>query len=108
MTGLKLMSAAAILSGAVATSAMAQEATQEPGALGQTHPFADYLTGGYGVRGTSRGQYGSYDGDYGPGYVAIVPGAAIVTTPGAYAYYSGGCEPGTWYVGEDGLRHFCR
>jgi hypothetical protein len=108
MTGLKLMSAAAILSGVVATSAMAQEATQEPGALGQTHPFVDYLTGGYGVRGTSRGQYGSYDGDYGPGYVAIVPGAAIVTAPGAYAYYSGGCEPGTWYVGEDGLRHFCR
>jgi hypothetical protein len=73
-----------ILSGVAATSAMAQEATQEPGALGQTHPFVDYLTGGYGVRGTSRGQYGSYDGDYGSGYVAIVPGAAIVAAPGAY------------------------
>jgi len=113
MTGLKLMSAAAILSGVVASSAMAQEATQEPGALGQAHPFVDYVTGGYGVRGTSRGQYGGYDGDYGPGYVAVVPGAAIVTAPivtapGAYAYYSGSCEPGTWYVGEDGLRHFCR
>jgi hypothetical protein len=36
MTGLKLMSAAAILSGAVATPAMAQEATQEPGALGRS------------------------------------------------------------------------
>jgi len=113
MMGLKLMSAAVILSGVVATSAMAQDATQEPGALGQAHPFVDYLTGGYGVRGTSRGQYGGYDGDYGPGYVAVVPGAAIVTAPivtapGAYAYYSGGCEPGTWYVGEDGLRRFCR
>jgi hypothetical protein len=106
MMGLKLISAAAILSGMVATSAIAQEATQEPGALGQAHPFVDYLTGGYGARGTSRGQYGSYDGDYGLGYVAVVPGAAIVTAP-AYAYYSG-CEPGTWYVGEDRLRHFCR
>ena len=49
---------------------------QEPGALGQAHPFADYLTGGYGVHGMSRGQYGSYDGYGRPGYVAIgiVPG----------------------------------
>ena len=108
MMGLKLMSAAAILLGVVATSAIAQEATQEPGALGQAHPFVDHLTGGYGARGTSRGQYGSYDGDYGPSYVAVVPGAAIVSAPGAHAYYNGGCEPGTWYVGEDGLRHFCR
>src|SRR6266446_966953 len=65
MTGLKLLGAAAILSSALAVSAAAQEAVQEPGSLGQAHPFADYLTGGYGVHGTSRGQYGSYDGDYG-------------------------------------------
>jgi hypothetical protein len=108
MTRLKLVGAAAILSGAVATSAMAQEATQEPAALGQAHPFVDYLTGGYGVHGTSRGQYGSYDGDYyGAGYLVVVP-EAIVTVPDAYAYYRRGCEPGTWYIGGDGLRHFCR
>ncbi len=54
MTGLKSLGAAAILSGALAASAAAQEAVQEPGALGQNHPFADYLTGGYGVHGTYR------------------------------------------------------
>jgi hypothetical protein len=109
MAILKLLAAAAILAGAVATSATGQEATQEPGALGQSHPYVDYLTGGYGVRGTSRGQYGSYDGDYGPAdvVVGIVPGGVTVIAPDAYAYY-GGCEPGTWYIGRDGLRRFCR
>jgi hypothetical protein len=109
MTSLRILGAAAILSGALSTAAVAQEAIQEPAALGQAHPYADYLTGGYGVHGTSRGQYGSYDGDYGrPGYVAVVPGDAVVTAPDAYAYYNGGCESGTWYLGGDGLRHFCR
>jgi len=104
MTTFKILGAAAILSSALGGSAMAQEATQEPAALGQSHPFVDYLTGGYGVRGTSRGQYGSYDGDY----PAIGIGEAIVVAPDAYAYYRGGCVPGTWYFGADGLRHFCR
>ncbi len=99
------LGAAAILSGALAASAAAQEAVQEPGALGQNHPFADYLTGGYGVHGTSRGQYGSYDGDYPAVWIG---GDAIVTAPNAYAYYSAGCVPGTWYVGADGLRRFCQ
>src|SRR5260370_5090526 len=65
MKKLKVLGAAAILSSAFAIPAGAQEAIQEPGALGQAHPFADYLTGGYGVRGTSRGQYRSYYCDYG-------------------------------------------
>jgi hypothetical protein len=103
MTRLKLLGAAAILSGMLGSPAMAQQATQEPGALGQAHPYVDYLTGGYGVRGTSRGQYGSYDGDYPP----MEFGYAIVAAP-AYAYYRRGCEPGTWYLGRDGLRHLCR
>ena len=104
MSTFKILGAAAILSSALGGSAMAQEATQEPAQLGQSHPFVDYLTGGYGVRGTSRGQYGSYDGDYGP----IGFGYAIVPAPGAYAYYRGGCVPGTWYRGRDGFRRFCR
>ena len=33
---------------------------------------------------------------------------AIVTVPNAYAYYDPGCVPGTWHVGVDGLRRFCR
>jgi hypothetical protein len=111
MTTLKILGAATILSSAVAGSAMAQEATQEPAALGQSHPFVDYLTGGYGVRGTSRGQYGSYDGDYGPvgfGYAIVpLPGPyAYYPLPGPYAYYRGGCVRG-WYRGPDGLRRLC-
>ncbi len=108
MTGLKLLGAAAILfsalASALAVSAAAQEAVQEPGALGQNHPFVDYLTGGYGVHGTSRGQYGSHDGDYG----MMIGADAFVTVPNAYAYYDTGCVPGTWHVGADGLRRFCR
>ncbi len=95
MTGLKLLGAAAILSSALAVSAAAQEAVQEPGSLGQAHPFADYLTGGYGVHGTSRGQYGSYDGDYG----MMIGPSVIVTVPNAFAYYDAPCVRGTWYVG---------
>jgi hypothetical protein len=56
------------------------------------------------VHGTSRGQYGSYDGDYG----MMIGADAIVTAPNAYAYYDAGCVPGTRYVGADGLRRFCR
>ena len=104
MTGLKLLGAAAILSSVLAVSAAAQEAVHEPGALGQHHPFVDYLTGGYGVHGTSRGQYGSYDGDYG----MMIGPSVIVTVPDAYAYYDAPCVRGTWYVGADGLRRFCR
>ena len=103
MTGLKLLGAAAILSSALAVSAAAQEAVQEPGTLGQNHPFVDYLTGGYGVHGTSRGQYGSYDGDYG----MMIGSDAIVIAPNAFAYYEARCVPGTWYVGANGLRRFC-
>src|SRR5258708_5636069 len=109
MTGLKLLSAAAILSAAVATPAMAQEATQEPAALGQAHPYVDYLTGGYGVRGTSRGQYGPHDRHHGAPDVAIgiAPGSVTPTAPGASAYYTGSA-PGPWFIGEDGVRHLCR
>lgn len=56
------------------------------------------------MRGTSRGQYGSYDGYYGP----IGIGFVIITAPDAYAYAGVGCEPGTWYLGGNGRRHLCR
>ena len=71
MTKLKLLGAAAVLSMAFAAPAMAQEATQEPGAIGFNYPNSHYLTGGYGVHtpyNTGR-------------YPRIHPG---------YAYYEGG------------------
>jgi len=54
MTKLTLLGAAAILATALATPAMSQEATQEPGMIGFTYPNSNYLRGGYGVRTPSR------------------------------------------------------
>jgi len=43
------------------------------------------------------------------GNTAAMTGSnVIVTIPNAYAYYDAGCVPGTWHVGADGLRRFCR
>jgi hypothetical protein len=95
------------LATAVATPAMSQEATQEPGMIGYTYPNSDYLLGGYGVRTPSRYDY-SYYGPrvyyYGPGPVGLAAGvaagavgtaAAIAGAPyvDSYAYYDG---PGYW------------
>ena len=40
MTGLRILSAAALLAAVIATPAMAQQAMQEPGAYLQDHPWA--------------------------------------------------------------------
>lgn len=81
MTKLKLLSAVAVLSTALATPLMAQEATQEPGMIGFNYPNTSYLTGGFGVRlpyNTGR-------------YPRMPPGYAIRPGPygpyGAYRYY---------------------
>ena len=107
-----LLGAAAILATALATPAMSQEATQEPGMIGFTYPNSNYLRGGYGVRLPSRYDHSYYGprayygpGYYRPGYVGgpvglaagvIGTAGAIATAPFAdsYAYY--GDEPGYW------------
>jgi hypothetical protein len=120
MTKLTLLGAAAILATALASPAMSQEATQEPGMIGFNYPNSNYLRGGYGVRTPSRYDYSYYRGNYGPrayygpryygpGYVGgpvglaagvaagvIGTAGAIATAPYAdsYAYY--GDEPGYW------------
>ena len=80
MMKLTLLGAAAILSTALATPLMAQEATQEPGMIGLNYPNSDYLRGGYGVRLPSqweRHSFGYYaPGRYGPGYVGGPAGLA--------------------------------
>ena len=63
---LTLLGAAAIVAIAVATPAMSQEATQEPGMIGFSYPNSNYLRGGYGVRTPSPYDYSYYYGDYGP------------------------------------------
>jgi hypothetical protein len=122
MMKLTLLGAAAILAMAVATPAMSQEATQEPGMIGFAYPNSNYLRGGYGVRTPSPYDYSYYHGDYGPrvyygprryygprayygpGPVGLAAGvaagavgtaAAIAGAPyvDSYAYYDG---PGYW------------
>ena len=107
MMKLTMLGAAAILATALATPAMSQEATQEPGMIGFNYPNSNYLRGGYGVRLPSRHDH-SYYGPrayYGPGPVGIAAGvaagavgtaAAIAGAPYAdsYAYY--GDDPGYW------------
>ena len=82
-----LLGAAAMLAAAVATPAMAQEATQEPGMIGYTYPNSHYLTGGYGVRTPyNTGRYPRLRGDYtyvGPGYY-VAPGYVVGPAYGGY------------------------
>jgi hypothetical protein len=55
---MKIIFAAGILATAmVATPVLAQEATQEPGAMGFYYPDSHYLTGGYGAHATPRPYY---------------------------------------------------
>jgi hypothetical protein len=109
MTKLTVLGATAILATAtaLATPAMSQEATQEPGMIGFTYPNSDYLRGGYGVRLPSRYDYSYYHGYYGPrvyyrpGPVGLAAGVAVGTAGviagppyvDSYAYYDG---PGYW------------
>jgi hypothetical protein len=98
MTKLTLLGAVAVLSTALATPLMAQEAIQEPGALGFNYPNSHYLTGGYGTRtpwNTDRyprmpyGGYVAYESMPPAGVsVGIGPvGVTVGTSPyGAYAY----------------------
>ena len=66
----------------LATPVMAQEATQEPGAMGFYYPDSHYLTGGYGAHSSPR-----------PGYYfrphAMGVQGALPAGPPAYGYYYG-------------------
>jgi len=52
MTTFKILSAGCIAAAMLIAPAMAQEATQEPGAMGFNYPDSRYLTGGYGHKFT--------------------------------------------------------
>ncbi|MBV8927164.1 MAG: hypothetical protein JOZ74_17510 [Bradyrhizobium sp.] len=97
MTKLKLLGAAAVLSMALASPALAQEATQEPGMVGFNYPNSHYLTGGYGVHMPynsgryPRMPYGGYVAyDVGPAGVAVGPAPVVVAPggPGPYGAYA--------------------
>jgi hypothetical protein len=124
MTTLKSLGAAALLTALIATSAMAQQAMQEPGAYAQAHPWANDYYYGY-------GRSGFWPGDVAAGIVggAIGTAEAIATAPfrdsnayygeprgydDSYAYYGGrparttcGLQPGATYMGPDGRWYPC-
>jgi putative salt-induced outer membrane protein YdiY len=89
MTSSKLLYAGIAAVTLMAAPAFAQEATQEPAAMGQNYSNSDYLTGGYGVRATPGPRY-YFRRDYGP---AVYGPPAVVVTPyeatGSYNYYGG-------------------
>ena len=86
MTRAKLLGAAAILSTALATPVMAQEATQEPGVIGFNYPNSHYLRGGYGVRTPDMAERRGYVRTYGYGPYGY--GYGYVRAPyGSYSWY---------------------
>ena len=87
----KLTLAAGFVATAMLISpAMAQEATQEPGAVGYNYPDSHYLTGGYGHR-FAPGP-GFYFRHQYPGPSAMID----VPVAGAYGYYGPEASV-TWY-----------
>ena len=92
---MKTLLSAGLLSVAVlATPAMAQEATQEPGVMGYNYPNTAYLRGGYGHRFSPRPQ------DYYYGYAGRRPGLAVAPPAVVVAPY--GYGPGYGYYNSYG------
>lgn len=136
MTQLKMIGAAALLATALATPAMAQQAMGTPARCSSAYPDARCQTVAPGYADTSyqrRANRQDRDWDqsynrYDPGPADIAAGvvggavgtaAAIATAPfGGPDYYARNndyarqngfvCTPGTWFRGDDGLRHPCQ
>ena len=122
MTGLRMLSAAALLAAVIATPATAQQAMQEPGAYLQDHPWAT----NYGYRPSTF-----LPADIAAGVVVGTVGtaAAIASVPyrdsyayygdssdDTYAYYNDrpisrrstcGLQSGATYMGPDGRWYPC-
>lgn len=92
MTKMKLVAAGLLSVAMLATPAMAQEATQEPGAMGFNYPNTAYLRGGYGHNFTPRPR------DYYAGRAYREPGLPMASY--GYAVRSYGPSYGSyeeWY-----------
>ena len=84
-----LIGAGLIAAATFVTPAIAQQAIQEPGAMAQFYPDSDYLTGGYGVRGTPGPEFYFRHG-YAPGAATEIPYGGVMVVPSeSYAYYPG-------------------
>jgi hypothetical protein len=97
MTKLGLLGAAAvILSSALASPVLAQQVITDPGYCAQFYPNANCQNNGAGNPYTGDYQFqngwGSGYGGYGSTY--------------ARSWFV--CQPGTYFMGEDGDRHICQ
>jgi hypothetical protein len=123
---MKLLAAAAVVSGLMATPAMAQDsmnrraqATQEYRASAVDQRYRD---SGFWPGDVAAGVVG---GAVGVAGAAVGTAGAIATAPfrnsyNSYDGYNGvprdsyaqrmgfGCQPGPWFRGEDGRRHLCQ
>lgn len=89
MTKMKLAAAGLLAVAMLATPAMAQEATQEPGMMGFNYPNTAYLRGGYGHSSTPRPR------DYHAGRASRDPRMPYGYSVGPYGSYYGSYEG--WY-----------
>ena len=89
MTKMKLLSAGLLSFAMLATPAMAQEATQEPGVMGYNYPNSAYLRGGYGHSFKPR------PSDYYYGYANRWP--SLRTAPEGGFGYRFTAGPGYYY-----------
>jgi hypothetical protein len=135
MTKFGILGAAAILASALASPALAQAVITSPGTCAQYYPNANcqnygpgnpysgtYQRHAYRHNGTWHNSYNRWsdrDSGIAPAGVAagVVGGAvgiaaAIAAAPlgtDAYARQNGFvCTPGSYFRGEDGLRHLCQ
>ena len=92
MTKMKLVAAGLLSVTLLATPAMAQEATQEPGVMGFNYPNTAYLKGGYGHNFTPRPR------DYYAGRAYRQPGIPMATYGYAVGPYGSSYGPyEEWY-----------
>jgi hypothetical protein len=105
MITFKILSAAAILSMAIASPLFAQAPVQEPGAYAFYHPDADVLNAGRRAPAETTGAMASMPFDGGNAYASMRSGAGASSCAQRYRSY----DPASGsFLGRDGQRHSCR
>ena len=115
---LKFLTAAAVLSTALAARALAQDSRGRSDAVRQTPQTQGRMyhqQGGFWPADAAAGSVGGVVGT--AGAIATAPFRNDVYAynngyygQGYYGRYNNGfvCQPGTTFIGEDGLRHICQ
>jgi hypothetical protein len=105
MVTLRILSAAAILSMAIAPPLFAQAAIQEPGAFAFYHPDADVLNAGRPAPAETMGAMAAVPFGGSNAYASMESGAGASSCTQRYRSFDP--ASGT-FLGHDGQRHWCR